>query len=389
LRAYDASGKLLWIKPALGDVWAVTVAANAKLVIAAYGDGTIRWHRLSDGQELLAFFPHVDHKRWVLWTPTGYYDAGPGGEELISWHLNRQPIQTADFFPAGKFRDRFYRPDIIDQMLTTLDEAQAVKMADAAKGVQSTPSPSFSQALPPIVELVSSTELNTAEPNVTIRYQVRTAADAPVLAVRSRIEGQVADQKGLKPVADTNGDQSLNLTIPARNCEIQLFAENRYGVSAPVTVRVSWTGAQADFVIKPKLYVLAIGVGAYQNADIPKLDLSVKDANDFAAIMKQQQGKLYRAVEVKILTDQQATRDNIVDDLDWLQKAVTQHDLGMIFLSGHGLNDTSLGYVYLPVNADTDKLRRTGVAMNDIKNVLPSLVGKAVFFWIPAIQGVF
>ena len=56
--------------------------------VAAYADGTIRWHRLSDGKELLAFFPHKDKKRWVLWTPSGYYDASPGGEELIGWHVS-------------------------------------------------------------------------------------------------------------------------------------------------------------------------------------------------------------------------------------------------------------------------------------------------------------
>src|SRR5262245_52928814 len=34
--------------------WGVNVPANNKLVVAAYGDGTIRWYRLTDGQELLA-----------------------------------------------------------------------------------------------------------------------------------------------------------------------------------------------------------------------------------------------------------------------------------------------------------------------------------------------
>jgi uncharacterized caspase-like protein len=143
---------------------------------------------------------------------------------------------------------------------------------------------------------------------------------------------------------------------------------------------VRWTGTAEAFVVKPKLYLLAVGVGAYQHADIPRLNLAAKDAKDFAATMQKQAGKLYREVEVKILTDAAATRDDVVDGLDWLQKSVTQHDLGMLFLSGHGLNDPTMGYIYLPVNADPDRLKRSAVSMSDIQSTLASLAGKAVFF---------
>jgi len=58
----------------------VNISSNGKLAVAAFGDGTIRWYRMSEGKELLALFPHGDRKRWVMWTPSGYYDTSPGGE---------------------------------------------------------------------------------------------------------------------------------------------------------------------------------------------------------------------------------------------------------------------------------------------------------------------
>ena len=119
----------------------------------------------------------------------------------------------------------------------------------------------------------------------------------------------------------------------------------------------------------------------YQHKDIPKLGLSAKDARDFAAAMQRQKGRLYREVEVRLLTDGQATADAVIDGLDWLQKQVTQHDVGMIFVAGHGVNDATLGYTYLPVNADPDRLRRTGVAVDEFKKTLSGLPGKAVFFF--------
>ncbi len=85
LRAYRANGSELWQKPVPGTAWGVNISRDGKLVVAAYGDGTIRWHRLSDGQELLALFVHAKDRRFIAWTPKGYYAASPGGENLIGW----------------------------------------------------------------------------------------------------------------------------------------------------------------------------------------------------------------------------------------------------------------------------------------------------------------
>ena len=99
-------------------------------------DGTVRWHRLSDGKELLALFIHPDGQRWIAWTPQGYYDASLGADELIGWHVNHGYDRAPDFYPVSQFRDRFYRPDVIQRVLQTpnLDVEEAVRDADKAAG---------------------------------------------------------------------------------------------------------------------------------------------------------------------------------------------------------------------------------------------------------------
>ena len=84
---------------------------------------------------------------------------------------------------------------------------------------------------------------------------------------------------------------------------------------------------------------------------------------------------------MRLLTDAQATRDEVVDGLEWLQRQVTQHDVGMLFFAGHGINDAAQGYTFLPANADPDRLKRTGVSMADVRSTLASLAGKALFFF--------
>ncbi|MDI6725957.1 MAG: caspase family protein, partial [Smithellaceae bacterium] len=88
----------------------------------------------------------------------------------------------------------------------------------------------------------------------------------------------------------------------------------------------------------------------------------------------------YREVTVRLLTDAQALKDDILDGLDWVRKAVTQHDVGIVFLAGHGVNDADGTYYYLPVQADHDRLLRTGVRLTDIQTTLASMPGKALFF---------
>ena len=130
LSAYPADGSKLWQKQIPGIAWGMNISGDGRLVAAAYTDGTIRWHRLSDGQELLALFLHAKDRRFIAWTPKGYYAASPGAEDLIGWHVNRDRDHAADFFPVSRFRDQYNRPDIVKRILDDLDEDTAIAEAN-------------------------------------------------------------------------------------------------------------------------------------------------------------------------------------------------------------------------------------------------------------------
>src|SRR4029077_2942011 len=144
---------------------------------------TIRWYRVQDGKELLAFFPHADRKRWVLWTPEGYYDCSAGGEDLIGWHVNRGQEHEADFFPASKFREQFYRPDVIQRVLSTRDVNKALAQANAEAGRRPAQSPPkidevINRLQPPKIELTTGGTLGevtlaAGAKDFTVHYRVR------------------------------------------------------------------------------------------------------------------------------------------------------------------------------------------------------------------------
>ena len=162
---------------------------------------------------------------------------------------------------------------------------------------------------------------------------------------------------------------------------MSVIAENRHAASEPATIRLRWKGTASkdEFEIKPKLYVLAVGVSTYQDADL-RLDLAAKDALDFGAAWNDQRGRLYSGVEVRTLTDAQATKGNILDGLEWVQRQMTAHDVAVMFFAGHGINDPTGVFYFLPVDADLEKLKRTGISQSDITSTVANIAGKVLVF---------
>jgi WD40 repeat protein len=376
LRLFDATGRELWNVRTPGSSWGLNT--NGQVAVATLSDGTIRWYRLSDGKELLALFPHSDRRRWVLWTPSGYYDASPGGEDFIGWHVNNGKDQAADFFPASRFRSTYYRPDIIDQVLKTLDEAEALRLANEERGAKPLATASVREQLPPVVSIVTPVDrAEVSSPTIKLRYTTRS--QEPITGVKVLVDGRPVAADGAGKSVKESGD--LSVPLPPRDCEVSVIAENRHAASEPATVRLVWRGtaSKEEFQIKPKLYLLAVGVSKYQDSEL-RLGLAAKDALDFGEVWKQQKGSLYGGVEARVLTDAQATKGNILDGLEWLQRQTTSKDVAVLFLAGHGINDPNGVFYFLPVDAKLDSLKRTGLSQADITTTVAAIAGKVMVF---------
>ena len=382
LYLFDRQGNQKWVVRVVGEAFAVNISSDGRFALATLGDGTVRWYRMKDGKELLAFFPHADKKRWILWTPSGYYDASPGAEEFIGWHVNNGGDQAADFFPISRFRPTYYRPDVVAKVLGTLDEPEAIKLANKElnKKVQELP---VVKILPPVVNILSPKDgSEIAAREMEVKFEVRSPSGEPVTNVRVLVDGRpIGRGLAIKEIQKDQDIQTTKVPIPEKDAEISIIAENRHGASEPATVSLKWSGKvkEEEFTVKPKLYVLAIGVSKYEDKNLT-LQFAAKDAKDFAASFLLQKGGLYRDVVVKVLTDEKATKDEIIDGFDWISKETTSKDMAIVFLAGHGVNDKGGVYYFLPVNANIDRLRRTAVPFTEMKNTVTSLAGKTILF---------
>jgi len=382
LRAFDAQGRQLWEQPGPGAALGVNISDDGRIVVAAYSDGTIRWVRWSDGKELLALFVNRKTKTWVAWTSTGYYMASPGGEDLIGWHLNRGWDQAADFFPASRFRNRFNRPDIVQLVLTTLDEGEATKVANEAAHRNADTRPLI-EHLPPIVRVVApADDTHVQDDALTLDYVLRSPSGQPIEQVDLLINGRPVKSFGLpiKPLApNAESTGSIAVALTQHISEIGLIAWSGDLASQAVQVKVTWDGAPE---VTRKLYALVVGVSNYADPAMVALPYAAKDADDFArALQAQKKGGYYADVQAHVLTDQEVTRVSVIEGLEWLKKMATNpNDVSVLFIAGHGMTDEKQTYWFYTSDANGSNVRINGVSQEEIRKVLESLQGKVLWF---------
>jgi hypothetical protein len=383
VRRFDAHGRVVWSKPSPANVWGVNLAKDGDLIVAAYSDGVIRWLRWSDGQELLSLFVDAKDKRWVAWTPTGYYMASPGGENLIGWQVNRGWEQSPDFFPASRFRDRFSRADIVRLVLETLDEREAIRRADDAARRHEDAAP-LTAKLPPIIRIGDVANGGKfASDSITLGYGLRAPSGLPVDRIDVLIDGRPAKEIGLplKP-ADAAAEtlSTLNLALPPRDVEIGLIAWSGDIASEAARMKFIWTGAPPVAAGARKLRALVAGVGDYASPEMA-LAYAAKDARDFAAALERQKGGLYGGVEVKLILDRDVTRASLIAGLEWLERqAPGADDVSVLFLAGHGLTDEKQTYWFLPSDSTEDDAHAKGISQLEIRQTLQGLDGKVLWF---------
>jgi WD40 repeat protein len=374
---YDRDWNFKWSVKGT-TAWMINISGNGKVVAVGYSDGTIKWYRISDGELLLTLLVYGEDNKWMAYTKNGYYDCSPGAESLMGWHINNGAAGAASFYPVYQFRSMYYQPDVVNAILRTYDETDALsskrKGTDGPKQENTT----IRAALPPTVTIISPVEgSESSTGKILLKYKVTSPNNEPVSGIKIRVNGEeVTNKKGVQDMSEKDG---IEIMLNNLDNKISVVAENTYGFSAPAILNVVWKGKQENDLYRPKLYVLAVGVSKYNNQSL-RLELAAKDAKDFSNALLKQKDLFYSDVIVRQLLDGDATKDNVLDGLDWLQKQATHRDIVVMYFSGHGVNDPAGNFYYLPVNADLGSMKRTCVNYTEIKGTLTSLPCKVLLF---------
>lgn len=406
LRAYDGD-RLLWkvALPATG--WAVNLAPEAGVAVVGTGDGTIRWYGLRDGAERLALFAHVDGRRWIAWTPEGFFDHSTGGDRLFGYHLNNREKaknREGEFVDAAQLYGPFFRRDLVIKKFQGTFEpeiaAQVGKIGDVRQVL--------SRGLPPkldVLEYCVGQACRPVEDGVILRgnskntRSIETQANEIVLRIRQEDRGGgvgqlIVRRNGANVVAagDTRSAQvqggridEVRVALQPGDNEINLSATNASGqieASAleQLTVRIKLA---ADDSRLPRLHVLAIGVSKYKLSDLNLVN-AANDAEAVAKLMRDTRHKLYREAVVTTLVDKDAGNANIAAAFGRLSKDVAANDTVLVFFAGHGIAVDGR-YYFIPHDLPeqtTQAIVKHGFSQQQLSEMLAGLKASRVVLMV-------
>ena len=325
---------------------------------------------LSSGQE------------WLFWTPEGYYTCSPNGENLIAWKIRDDSPRGYRIVGPEQFRKTFNRPDLFPYLLTEPDLARALARADAKAGHAGEAATTIAQSEPPKVAIIRpDRDVEISGEQLTVEVHAFSVGDHPVTRMRLLIDGR--PYKGNLSTFEVPEPKLGKVTWKK---EIDLEP----GEHAVMVIAESVSEGRSDILrisrkaiveTLPRLFVLAIGVSAYEKQELREhVYYAATDARKFADTIERSSKPLYREITVLRLFDQDASKRNILRALSRLKTESTQRDAVMIYFAGHGKRDDQNNFYFLPVDVDLGELPFTGLSEGEFKPLVKAITGRVILY---------
>ena len=338
---------------------------NAVNFISTSMDGTLRLWDLAAGQEIAQFITFTDGE-WIVITPEGYFNASPGGAKHLNVRVGNQVYSIDNFY------EKFFNPVYVASVL------QGRKMdvsADVRAGILK----------PPEIRIVSP------EPNATF------TADTISITVAAKDTGGGIDEIRLYHNGKAVGGDARAVKIISKGNEaireynvilvdgVNTFRATGFSrdrtESNPYELLVKLTAPAKDV----SLYVLAVGINKYKNPAL-NLNYAEPDAQGLAGFFRKQDGGLFKKVIIREIYNEQATRENIVSNLNQLQITNPQ-DAVLIYLAGHGesLNDK---WYFIPHELTyperEEDLKAKGLSSDDLSGYIKNIKAQKILLLVDA-----
>jgi hypothetical protein len=207
--------------------------------------------------------------------------------------------------------------------------------------------------------------------SIKIKYQLLAKGMEKETKVIALVDGQKQPTDRAVRAANT-----IDVDLQSRDCNVMLYAQNAKGNSEPVSIRLVREKIVTDL---PKLLVLAVGVGEYDDPQLPSLKYTCKDARDFTEAVKSKKGMPFSEVEAVMLLDSMATRENIHEGMQWLAQEAAPSDICMFFYAGHGYRDETDKFYFMSYGGKTNRLYNCFSAQ-EFRDEAQKINGKFVVF---------
>lgn len=349
---------------------------GSKLYVSL-ADGSIVILRSADLSEIVRLVL-LDEGNWAVISPNGLFDASPGAMRMLYWVVGDEIIDL------DQVKNRNWVPGLLGKLL----KGQPVPKGEGF----------------PVERMFPLITVQAPPSGSTIATITMTRRGGGIGDVRLYVNGAPVPIK-LDPAALARSPKptiSVDLAgffSPGKPNELQAIASNADGGLVGRSGSASWIPTVPAPAEQPRLFVLAIGTGAYSGSLSP-LRLPPKDAADFVAAMRLAGTQLFGdrldltllTTAPELLVDRTgiavhgAGKTEIEAAFAHIQQTARPSDAVVVFMAGHGVTfnrGSEAVYCYLTSAAasgdvsDPDVRRARAVSMDELTQwMVPSADGR-------------
>ncbi len=348
-------------------VTSVCFSPDGNYALSGSEDATIKYWDVETGELLMTTIPMTFHDDdgnitdtgYVNVTPDGYFDASDNALNYVNFVRGIEVIGLEMLF------DNFYRPNLLGRVMA------GEKLGDLSVG----------DLKPwPTVEIISPVDGEViTDDRLTVTIQITDnggGAETPQIYHNGTlVAGDVrGPKKDLKDVSDEDSFiKSYTIGLVAGENIIEACAYSSDGIRSRMD-RIRMMLEKAELVA-PDLYILSAGVSDYRNSTLT-LEYGASDAVRISEVFTERGGNLFTNVYTTLLTDEDATKENIMDEMETIGESSKPEDVVLIFLAGHGIvipieldsGQMDSMYYFLPWemrSATDENIREYGISASD------------------------
>ena len=284
-------------------------------------------------------------REWLAITPEGFFASSLNVSEDA--HI----VRGFTVYDINQVFQSLYSPDLVRESIGG-DPKEEVKNAAKLINLESI----LDSGPAPDVEIMSVSQASSTSPDLfTVGARIVDRGRG-VGRVEWRVNGITAAVTSKPEGSGPNYAVTQEVALDYDDNLVELVAYNGPNLlaSVPARRRIRFTGSPDQN--KPKLHILAIGINKYVDRGwVPPgrsemvlfrpLNLAVSDATSVAIDLKRAAGAGYADVNVRLISNEEATREGVERAVNKLAAEIHPRDTFIFFAAGHGISED--GHFYL------------------------------------------
>lgn len=340
----------------------------------------VYWN-IKESKELLTWIS-LGPKDHVVVHPDGYFDGTPEGISKLYYR------KGMEFIPVEAYFEQFYRPGLWERIIT----GQEIEKSSTNFNEQ--------KPLPGILFLNPSTgkiefrgsgiDLITTTSAFGLKFNI-TDMGGGVNGWRIYQNGKLIEEKNLVLQNGERKTLEVSVILQSGLNEFKVTAMNNEKFESSQSAVIKFDGKENT---PSDLYLIAIGINQYQK-ETYDLNYAVPDAEAFKSAMSKSGSSIFKKVRMKFITDEKATKSNILSELKTWTDSIKPNDVFVFYYAGHGsmtaqTTDGVSEFYLVPHDVtnlySNEMLNEKGISAEELQKLSKDIKAQKQLFMLDACQ---